>query len=66
MRYILCSFVFTISLIFLPLPKSIRHGVIEYGFYLFYALIAGLLPISFYLDRKRKRSSTEPTVADAS
>ena len=66
MRYILCSGVFTFALIFLPLPKQVRHVVLEYGLCLFYALIAAMLPLSFYLSHKQKESSTEITVADAS
>jgi hypothetical protein len=68
MRYILCSGIFsfaTMFLLFLPLPKSIRHVVLECGYYSFYVLIAGMLPLSFYLSHKQKESSTETTVADA-
>jgi hypothetical protein len=50
----------------MPLPKSLRHVVLEYGLYLFYALIAGMLPLSFCLKHKQKKLSTESTVADAS
>jgi O-antigen/teichoic acid export membrane protein len=65
MYHILCSFMFITALAVLPLPKSARHIVLEYGLYLFYALIAGMLPLSFYLDHKQKKSSTESTIADA-
>jgi hypothetical protein len=63
--HILCSFLFITALAVLPLPKSVRHIVLEYGLYLFYALIAGMLPLAFYLDHKQKKSSTESTIADA-
>jgi hypothetical protein len=69
MRYIICSGIFTFALIFLlflPLPKQIRHIVLEFGPYLFNALIAGLFPLSLYLKYKENKSSTETTVADAS
>ncbi len=66
MRYILCSFVFAVSLLFLPFPKSVRRGVIEYGMYLYYALIAGMLPLSLYLNYRRKKSILQPTIDNAS
>jgi hypothetical protein len=63
--HLLCSFIFTIALIVIPFPKSVRHVVLEYGIYLFYVLIAGLFPLSLYLKYKQKKSSTESTIADA-
>jgi hypothetical protein len=65
MYHILCSFIFFIILVVLPLPKSVSHVVLEYGLYLFYALIAGMLPLSFCLKHRQKKPSTESTVADA-
>jgi hypothetical protein len=65
MYHILCSFIFVIILVVLPLPKSVRHIVLEYGLYSFYVLIAGMLPLSFYLSHKQKKPKTEPTVVDA-
>jgi len=66
MRHMLSSSIFTMALLVVPFPKPVRHVVLEYGFCLFYVLIAVMLPLSFYLTHKQKRSSTETTVADAS
>ncbi|MGA2350070.1 MAG: hypothetical protein ABSF70_06540 [Terracidiphilus sp.] len=69
MRYISCAAVFSVTpifLLFLPLPQQVKHIVGEYGPYLFYALIAGMLPLSLYLKHRKKKSNTESAVANAS
>jgi len=67
-RYILCSGIFsfaTMFLLFLHIPKPIKLVVLECGYYSFCVLIAGMLPLSFYLSHKQKKPKTEPTVVDA-
>jgi len=71
--YVRCSVIFVISFLvlilvliyFLPFSKRVGTLVIEIVYYSYLAAIAGMLPLSFYLKHKQKKSITESIITDA-
>ncbi len=68
LRHIIGSFIFTVTcavtLIFLPLSKSTKHVAAEFLFYLLYASLAAMFPISLYLRHSQKNLTPQPTIAN--
>jgi hypothetical protein len=68
--FLVYSFAFVIAffvlILVLHLARSVSNIVVGIVYYSWYAALAGLFPLSLYLKFKKKRSSIQTTVADAS
>jgi cation transport ATPase len=66
--FLVYSFIFFIALIVLGLflhYTRLAIIIVEYVYYSWYAALAGMFPLSLYLKYKKKKSTSQSTVADA-
>jgi hypothetical protein len=65
-NFFLFIIIFFISNLILLLTHTVREVYPQIGFYLCFAVLAAIFPVSYYLSRNQRKPTSQPTMPNAS